>query len=86
MDSKNNGNNADNDTTESNAVISNHIEIDTCSYVKLNKVTTVLFQRTTCKLQHVHIEKKIVTNVTSNGKFIIPKLIVENYDQVFAKK
>ena len=73
MDSNDKDNNADNNTTESNAVIRNHIEIDTCSAVKLTQVTTA------SKALHVDIEENSVTNVTSNGNFIIPKLIVENY-------
>ena len=81
MNSNNNDNNADNNTTESNAVNPNHIEIDTCSAVKLTQVTTVLFQTTASKVHHVDIEENSVTNVTSNGSFIIPKLIVENYDE-----
>ena len=81
MDSKNNDNNADIGTTESKAVIPNHIEIDTCSDVKLTKVTTVLFQTTTCKVQLVDIDKILVINVLSNAKFIIRKLIVENCDK-----
>ena len=44
MDSKSNDNNTDKDTTEINAVIPNHIEIDTCSAAKLTQVTTALFQ------------------------------------------
>lgn len=73
MDSNDKDNNADNNTTESNAVIRNHVEIDTCSTVKLTQVTTAT------KAKHVDIEENSVTNVTSNGNFIIPKLIVENY-------
>ena len=77
MDIKNN----DKDTTESNAIIPNQIEIDTCSAAKLTQVTKVLFQTTTSKVHHVDIEENSATNVTCNGNFIIPKLIVENYDE-----